>query len=131
MASPTMTGLASLLLQDWAVQFPGDPFPRNSTLKVLFAQSAVDRGNVGPDYQFGYGSVRVDAAIDLMRTGAFDEDSVSQSFSNIYSVTVAPLMSRGLGNRCPPSPLSLSPTRLGRLVFPCPFRPCRGASRYR
>ena len=35
-------------------------------MKVLLAHTAVDRGNAGPDYQFGYGSVRVQQAIDFV-----------------------------------------------------------------
>lgn len=89
MASPTACGLAALLLQDYRAQF-GGPDPRNSTLKVLFAQNAVDRGNVGPDYQFGYGSIRIQPTIDFMRTGNFAEDEASQGETVQYQVTVAP-----------------------------------------
>lgn len=86
MASPTMCGLAALLLQDYRAQFPGESDPRNSTLKVLFAHTAADLFNVGPDYQTGYGSVRVQEAIDLMRAENFLEDTVSQG--DIFSATV-------------------------------------------
>jgi subtilisin family serine protease len=86
MAAPTVTGLSALLIQDFRAQFPTQPLFRNSTLKAWLAHSAVDRGNAGPDYQFGYGSVRIQAAIDLMRTGAFVENSVSQGAT--YSRTV-------------------------------------------
>jgi len=81
MASPTVCGLAALLLEDFRAQFPGNPDPRNSTLRALFAHTAQDRGNPGPDYQFGFGSVRIKAAIDFMRTGAFIESSVDQGGS--------------------------------------------------
>ncbi len=90
MAAPTVTGLSSLLLQDWRAQFPAQPDPRNSTLKVLYAQTAVDLGNPGPDYKFGYGSVRIVPAIDLMRTAQFRQETVSQGFDQTYTVTVAP-----------------------------------------
>ncbi len=76
MASPTVCGIASLLLEDYRVQFPGQPDPRNSTLKVLFAHNAVDLGNPGPDYQYGYGSVRIQPTIDHMRSGRFYERSL-------------------------------------------------------
>lgn len=89
MASPTAAGITALMLQDWANLYPGEPLPRNSTLKVLLAQSAEDRGNTGPDYQFGYGSIRADSAIDLMRTGAHAERSLGQNFSDVYTVNVA------------------------------------------
>jgi subtilisin family serine protease len=89
MAAPTFTGLAALLLQDYRVQFTGQPDPRNSTLKILFAHTAVDLGNPGPDYQFGYGSVRVVDAINFMRAGSFREsEEISQGEFIEYTVNV-------------------------------------------
>jgi subtilisin family serine protease len=87
MASPTVCGAAALLLQDYRLVFPG-PDMRNSTLKIFLAHTAVDLGNVGPDYQFGYGSVRIVSAIDFMRLGNFRESSVSQAGVVTYVVTV-------------------------------------------
>ncbi|MFQ5463851.1 MAG: S8 family serine peptidase, partial [Phycisphaerae bacterium] len=78
MACPTVAGLSALLLQDYRIQFPGDPDPRNSTLKALLAHTCQDLGNNGPDYQTGYGSVRIQPAIDLMRAGNFLEAAVNQ-----------------------------------------------------
>jgi hypothetical protein len=89
MAAPTVTGLSALLLQDFRAQFTGEPDPRNSTLKVLYAHTAVDLGNPGPDYQYGYGSVRIIDAIEFMRTGSFREnDEVVQGESVEYTVQV-------------------------------------------
>jgi len=90
MASPTVCGLACLLLEDFRAQFPARPDPRNSTLKILLAHTAVDLGNVGPDYQFGYGSVRIQPAIDFMRTGNFFEAQVDQGGSYNVLVVVNP-----------------------------------------
>jgi hypothetical protein len=78
MAAPTVTGLSALLMQDYRVQYPGEPDFRNSTLKTLLAHTAYDVANTGPDYQSGYGSVRIQQAIDHMRSGNFLEDTVSQ-----------------------------------------------------
>ncbi len=89
MAAPTLTGCAALLIEDWRNQF-GGPDPRNSTLKAIFAQTAEDRGNVGPDYKYGYGSIRVRNAIDLMRLGNFAEDTVDNGQTVPFSVDVAP-----------------------------------------
>lgn len=88
MASPTVCGLSALLIQDYRARYPG-PDMRNSTLKILLAHTAVDLGTAGPDYQFGYGSVRIIPAIDFMRTGNFQENSVSQGGSVSYTVNVA------------------------------------------
>ncbi len=76
MASPTVCGLSALIIQDFKTQYAGQAMFRNSTLKCLLAHTAVDCGNTGPDYQFGYGSVRVQPAIELMRAGEFLENSV-------------------------------------------------------
>ena len=90
MASPTVAGIAALLLQDFRLAFPGQPDPRNSTLKILFAHTATDILGVGPDYQSGYGSVRAPALIDFMRTGNFLESVADQGDSTLYTVSVAP-----------------------------------------
>jgi len=89
MASPTVTGAAALLMEDHRLAFPG-PDMRNSTLKILLAHTAVDLGNVGPDYVFGYGSVRIVQAIDFMRLGDFREASVGQDGVVSYEVNVPP-----------------------------------------
>jgi len=78
MATPTVTGLAALLLQDFRAVFPTIPDFNNATLKVLLAHNAVDIGNIGPDYQSGYGSVRIVPTIDFMRSGSFVQNQVSQ-----------------------------------------------------
>jgi len=77
MASPTACGIGALLIQDYRQLFPGEPDFRNSSLKVLFAHSAVDLANPGPDYQTGYGSIRAPAAVDLLRSGNWFEASIN------------------------------------------------------
>lgn len=89
MACPTVTGLASLLLQDYRAHFIGND-PRNSTLKVLFAHNAIDLGSVGPDYVFGYGSVRIQPTIEHMRSGLFEEQEVGTGEAVSYVVNVPP-----------------------------------------
>ena len=88
MASPTTCGVAALILEDFRAQF-GPPDPLNSTLKVLLAHTAAERGNAGPDYQFGYGSIRAKDAIDFMRLGNFREGSLLEQGDHArWSVTV-------------------------------------------
>ena len=90
MASPTVAGLSALLLQDYRIQYPGDPDFRNSTLKSLLAHTAVDLENPGPDYRSGYGSVRIVPAIEQMRSGYFMEDEVDQGEVVQVLVVVSP-----------------------------------------
>ncbi len=88
MAAPTTTGCLALLLEDFRAQFPSAPDPRNSTLKILLAHTAVDLGNTGPDYIYGYGSIRAREAIDFMRSGSFEENQVAQGQAASYQVNV-------------------------------------------
>jgi hypothetical protein len=90
MATPTTAGCLALLLQDYKVQYPSTALPRNSTLKTFLAHTAVDRGNAGPDNQFGYGTVRIIPAIDLMRSANWKESTVSNGGSASYLVIVPP-----------------------------------------
>ena len=89
MASPTVTGIVALMLEDYRALY-GGPDPRNSTLKALLAHTAVDILDVGPDFRSGYGSVRATAAIDQLRSGSFAERSVSQNETLFFTVYVTP-----------------------------------------
>ncbi len=90
MASPTACGAAALLLQDYRVQYPDAPDFRNSTLKAIFAHTAVDIENPGPDFKSGYGSIRIVPAIDQMRSGNFFEQKISQGELVQVLVIVSP-----------------------------------------
>lgn len=89
MACPTVAGLVALLIQDFRVQFPTRPELNCATTKVLLAHNAVDLGNPGPDYQSGYGSVRIQSTIDFMRTGQFAARRVEHGASFHFLVDVA------------------------------------------
>ncbi|MFO0856912.1 MAG: S8 family serine peptidase [Phycisphaerales bacterium] len=88
MATPTVAGMTALLLQDFRAHYPIADDPRNSTLKAIYATTAVDRGRVGPDYEFGYGSVRIVPALELVRDGRFDEFEASQDQIQTFTVTI-------------------------------------------
>ena len=90
MSAPTVAGLAALVIQDFREQFPGRDDLRPATIKCLFAHNAVDVGALGPDYQNGYGSVRVADTIDFLRTGQFLENELGQSESRSLLVAVDP-----------------------------------------
>ena len=88
MSAPTVTGLCALILQDWKALYPGDPLPRNSTLKALLTHNAQDLGTTGPDFVYGYGSVRVKDTVDFLRTGSLTEASLDQGGEQQYLVQV-------------------------------------------
>ena len=86
MACPTTTGIAALILEQYRMTFPDRDDFRNATLKALLANTAVDRGNTGPDYQYGYGSIRADAAIDTVIAQNIIEAEVAQGESYLFTV---------------------------------------------
>lgn len=86
MASPTTAGVSALLLQQFRQSFPGRPDFRNSLLRAILAQTAVDLGNAGPDYKTGYGSIRAQPAADLIIEERFVEDVVDQD--EVYTFTM-------------------------------------------
>jgi len=90
MASPTAAGVGALILQDFRNQFPAWGDPSNQLMKVILIEGAEDILNNGPDYQSGYGSIRVVNSIDFMRTGNFKEESVDQGVSSSFTVNVNP-----------------------------------------
>lgn len=78
MATPTTTGIASLILQQYRDTFPDRVDPMNCTLKALLANTAVDRGRPGPDFEYGYGSIRATNAVDAVLSENIVEAEVSQ-----------------------------------------------------
>lgn len=69
MSSPNAAGTAALLISEYSRLFPGGAM-RAATLKGLLIHTADDRGNVGPDYQYGWGLINAKAAVDLLQDHA-------------------------------------------------------------
>lgn len=90
MSTPTVAGITALLLQDLESQSGTDFQPVNSTVKMLLAHNAVDLGNPGPDYQCGYGSVRIRDTIDFARAGNFFQQQVEQDELYSFIIRVDP-----------------------------------------
>ncbi len=65
MATPAVTGISALLVQQWRRTFGGaDPKPVQ--LKAVLLAGADDLGNPGPDYTYGYGLANAKKAVDLI-----------------------------------------------------------------
>ncbi len=93
MAAPVVTGLAAVILQDWKLQFPDQPLPPNAMLKVLLAHNAQDLGTDGPDYRFGYGSVRLNDTISFLNSRSFTQGTVDQDGWVVNYVSVSSSLS--------------------------------------
>ncbi|MBN2018755.1 MAG: S8 family serine peptidase [Sedimentisphaerales bacterium] len=65
-ATPVVTGCASLMLQHWRNTHTGQPDPLPSTIKAILLHTAVDLGNSGPDFTYGWGRVNIKDAVDFI-----------------------------------------------------------------
>jgi hypothetical protein len=65
MAAPNVTGTAALLLEHYR-DLHDDEDPTSATLKGVLIHTASDAGNVGPDYQHGWGLVNAASAANFL-----------------------------------------------------------------
>ena len=88
MAAPTVTGIAALVIEEWRRLHPGEADISNAGLKALLANSGDDLGNIGPDCEYGFGTVRAHAAIDSLRAEGVIESEVTNGATNEHLVIV-------------------------------------------
>ena len=78
MATPTVAGSVALLL-DLERKYYGDqPYFLASTLKAILLHTADDLGREGPDYQFGWGRIDIEEAIELIHRNRHTTERVIQ-----------------------------------------------------
>ena len=85
MASPNAAGSAALVAQQYILSF--GKAMRSSTLKGLLIHTADDRGNPGPDYQYGWGLINAQASVDLIRDQKANTNKLRMAEGTIDSVT--------------------------------------------
>lgn len=86
MSTPLTSGAAALVYQRFEQVY--SVAPEASMLKAILLHSAQDRGTAGPDYQFGWGLLDVQAAVNLVNLGTpnlfpvdINNAELSQSFT--------------------------------------------------
>lgn len=98
MASPAVAGVVAQLIEYCRKQglsyCSGSSEFWPSSAKALLMHAAVDLGNPGPDYQFGYGRVDADATADLITYEAdgpdFRQDQIAdQGEIDEYQITIS------------------------------------------
>lgn len=92
MATPAVAGVVALLREQGrrTIGFPVGPLP--SLIKALLVNSATDRGNPGPDYQFGHGEVDATVLIDHLRNGEFfTQSGIAQGATRTFEIAVEDL----------------------------------------
>lgn len=78
MAAPVVTGVAALVTEQWRRTFGTNPKPEE--LKAVIIAGAMDVGNAGPDYTYGFGMVNAKDSVDLVIADHADHNRI-RSFS--------------------------------------------------
>ncbi|MGB0864317.1 MAG: S8 family serine peptidase [Saprospiraceae bacterium] len=86
MSCPGVAGTVAQLYQRYKQLYNTNP--RADLIKAFVCNTAEDKGNAGPDYEYGYGQINALKAVELMESGNWLIDSIQQGVSNSINITV-------------------------------------------
>ena len=81
MASPTATGILALITERYR-QLHGGDNPEGALLKALVMNSAVDLGNPGPDFTFGFGMISGRTTVEALEQNHYFTGTISNGQSH-------------------------------------------------
>lgn len=87
MAAPAASGGLALLYQRYR-QLNGGADPKNGLMKTMLCNGASDKGNSGPDFQYGYGWMNLLRSIDMMENNRYLISSIINGSENTHNITV-------------------------------------------
>lgn len=85
-ASAVTAGIAAVLYEVY--QHFYDSLPYSDLMKNILLNSAVDLGNKGPDFKFGFGKVHAGNAFKLIQNQQFYADSITNGTSETWQISV-------------------------------------------
>jgi hypothetical protein len=87
MAAPAVSGSVALLYQQYRKLNAGAN-PKSALVKALICNSGIDKGNAGPDYQYGFGWLNLLRAVKMLESGSYFGGSVGNKGSKTEKITV-------------------------------------------
>ncbi len=87
MAAPAVTGSLALLTQRYK-QLNGNANPPALLLKALLCNSAIDKGNPGPDFTYGFGNMNTRKAVEDLEANRFFINTISNGSLNQKNINV-------------------------------------------
>ncbi|MCW3122751.1 MAG: family serine peptidase, partial [Flavipsychrobacter sp.] len=109
MASPQVAGGVALLTQRYK-QLNGGNQPRADVLKTVLLNGAMDLGNPGPDYCFGFGSMDLSRSLQILDKNFYTTNDIKNGADQAFNITVpantAQLKVMLYWNDIPASPVS-------------------------
>lgn len=86
-AAPGIAGVSAQLYQLYS-EANGGTLPQAALIKATLLNTANDYGNVGPDFNFGWGMVNGNRAGKLLEENRFLSDDITQGNSNAHTISV-------------------------------------------
>ncbi len=87
MAAPSASGSLALLYQRFR-QLNNGADPKNGLMKALICNGAVDRGNAGPDYQYGFGWINALRSMEMLEAGHYIIGNSATGTTDLHTITV-------------------------------------------
>jgi hypothetical protein len=87
MSAPAVSGGLALLYQRYK-QLNGNADPKNGLMKAILCNGASDRGNAGPDFQYGFGWMNLLRSVDMIESGHYFIASAANGSVNNHSISV-------------------------------------------
>jgi hypothetical protein len=87
MAAPGVSGGLVLLVERYR-QVNAGANPKNGLLKALITNGASDKGNTGPDFKYGFGSMNLLRSVKMIEDVTYFNTTITQGATNTHSVTV-------------------------------------------
>ncbi len=109
MASPQVVSGLTILTQRYK-QLHGNTQPRGDILKTILLNGAMDLGNPGPDYSYGFGMMDIGRSLTILDSNRYDTGSVSTGTGKTFTFTIPASMAQAKVMLCwhdiPASPSS-------------------------
>ena len=89
MAAPHVTGGLAALSQRYK-QLNGGNKPRADLLKAILLNGAMDLGNPGPDYSYGYGGMDLYRSLQMLDANNYTYNTIAEGDSQFFTITIPP-----------------------------------------
>ncbi|MEI6948515.1 S8 family serine peptidase [Paraflavisolibacter sp. H34] len=87
MAAPAVTGGLALLYQRYR-QLNGNADPKSALMKALICNGASDKGNPGPDYSYGFGSLNLVRSLNMLEKKQYITGKIALGAAHNHSIQV-------------------------------------------
>ncbi|MBI3883994.1 MAG: S8 family serine peptidase, partial [Sphingobacteriales bacterium] len=87
MASPVITGVLALIYERYRQTHAGAD-PTSSLMKAIICNTALDLGNAGPDYSFGFGMVNARKAVEAIDSSRYFTGNIANAANASNTITL-------------------------------------------